>query len=293
MIRVGPAGWSYPDWEGIVYPRPKPKGFHALPYLAQFFDCIEVNSSFYAMPEAKNATRWLQLVDPHPEFRFLAKLHQEFTHAAPQDSERHYQRTAAFREGIQPLLESGKFGALLVQFPAHYHANKANAERLDRIAESWGDVPVAVELRHKSWFVPKGLDWLKQRDVALLNVDMPAAPDHPPRMFPPISSLGYLRLHGRNRETWFKRGVGRDARYDYLYSPDEIAQLAGQAQELAHQHEDVYVITNNHFSGQAIANAIELQAHLTEGPIRAPEGLIKHYPHLRSVATPVGQRQLF
>ncbi len=71
MIRVGPAGWSYADWEGVVVPRRKPPGFHALPYLAGFFDCIEINSSFYAIPERRHVARWVELVAGRESFRFL------------------------------------------------------------------------------------------------------------------------------------------------------------------------------------------------------------------------------
>ena len=88
MIRVGPAGWSYADWEGRVYPRTKPRGFQALEYLSAFVDCVEINSTFYALPRATNAARWVSQVAARTDFRFVAKLLQEFTHhAEPDDAE--------------------------------------------------------------------------------------------------------------------------------------------------------------------------------------------------------------
>ena len=86
MIRVGPAGWSYRDWEGVVYPRPKPRGFHPLGFLAQFFQCLEINSTFYAPARGEHAELWAREVEDLPDFRFTAKLHRDFTHldrAAP------------------------------------------------------------------------------------------------------------------------------------------------------------------------------------------------------------------
>src|SRR5918996_3256205 len=79
-IRIGPAGWSYPDWKGQVYPKPQPRGFDPLAYLAQFFDAVEINSTFYRIPDAKTTERWVARVAEHPDFRFTAKLWQGFTH---------------------------------------------------------------------------------------------------------------------------------------------------------------------------------------------------------------------
>ena len=292
-IHIGPAGWSYADWEGIVYPKPKPRGFHALPYLAQFFDCVEINSSFYATPNPKHAERWAELVDHKPDFRFLAKLNQRFTHAPVLDPAEHAQEHAAFRDGLQPLFDSGKFKGLLLQFPVQFRATGTNCDRLQRLFDDWHDVPCAVELRHNSWFVPKGIEWLRARRAALLHIDLPAAKDHPPAEFDGTGPMGYLRLHGRNKANWFKAGVGRDARYDYLYKPREIDELTGQVLDMAETYEDVYVITNNHFEGQAIANAIEIQARLEPGNVHAPPSLLERYPRLSSQAQALGQQGLF
>src|SRR5262249_13674532 len=118
MIRVGPAGWSYPDWEGIVYPRRKPKGFHPLRHLARYFDCIEINSSFYATPAARNAEHWVELVADRPRFRFTAKLQDVFTHERLSADERELDaQVRAFHDGIAPLAAAKKLAALLVQFP--------------------------------------------------------------------------------------------------------------------------------------------------------------------------------
>ncbi len=292
-VHIGPAGWSYPDWEGIVYPKPKPRGFHALPFLAQLFDCVEVNSSFYATPSPRNTQRWIELVEDRPDFRFLAKLNQCFTHAPLLDAADHAWEHTSFREGIQPLIDSGKFKGLLLQFPVQFRATGSNCDRLARLLEDWQDVPCAVELRHNSWFIPKGTDWLAARGAGLLHIDLPAAKDHPPDNFRATSPLGYLRLHGRNSANWFKAGAGRDARYDYLYTSQELDQLTRKVVQMAETYEDVYVITNNHFEGQAIANAIEIQARLANDAPPAPASLIDRYPRLRSQAIPFGQRELF
>lgn len=113
MIRIGTAGWQYRDWEGIVYPKPRPRGFDPLAYLASFFDVVEINSSFYGPPQSNASRSWVARVADHLQFRFTAKLWKGFTH------ERH--ATASderlFKEGIEPLADSGRLGALLLQFP--------------------------------------------------------------------------------------------------------------------------------------------------------------------------------
>jgi uncharacterized protein YecE (DUF72 family) len=292
-VRIGPAGWSYADWEGIVYPKPKPRGFHALVYLAKFFDLVEINSSFYATPSAKNTARWVDMVQDRPDFRFMVKLNQCFTHGPVLDGAKHKRESAIFREAIRPMQESGKLAGLLMQFPVQFEATQSNSERLERLLSAWTDVPCAVELRHKSWFTEESIGWLKEQRAALLHIDLPEAKDHPPAIFSPTSSLGYLRLHGRNEKNWFTKGVGRNARYDYLYSQQEVEQLINKVREMSGAYDEVYVVTNNHFAGQAIVNALEIQAGLDVRSTLAPPSLLQHYPRLRATALPLGQQLMF
>jgi uncharacterized protein YecE (DUF72 family) len=114
MIRVGPAGWSYKDWEGFVYPeKPGPK-FDPLAYLARFFDTIEINSSFYRPPSASTANSWARRVAHNRGFKFTAKLYRTFTHERGTQTQKD---EVDFRTGIDPLSDAGRLGALLLQFP--------------------------------------------------------------------------------------------------------------------------------------------------------------------------------
>src|SRR5919108_1697897 len=121
-IRVGPAGWSYKDWAGQVYPQPQPRGFDPLTYLAQYVDAVEINSTFYRTPDPKTTRRWAARVADHPAFRFTAKLGQGFTHEGPARAE----EEAAFRQAMAPLQEAGKLGAVLRQFPYRFHHTPEN-----------------------------------------------------------------------------------------------------------------------------------------------------------------------
>lgn len=293
MIHVGPAGWSYPDWDGIVYPRPKPRSFHPLPLIASLFTCVEINSSFYAMPSAKNAARWLELVDGRDEFRFLAKLNRDFTHGPELGGKSFDVAVETFERGLAPLHDAGKLSAVLLQFPVTFRRTPSSTARLERLREAFPNHSLAIELRHASWFEADSLSQLRNQTFSLLHIDLPAAKDHPPDLFTGTGPIGYLRLHGRNADNWFRRGAGRDERYDYSYGPSELGPIAAKARRLAQEHDEVYVVTNNHFEGQAVANGLELRAQLEDRKVAAPPELVERYPRLKDVTVGFGQQRLF
>lgn len=297
MIFVGPAGWSYPDWEGKVYPHAKPHGFHALAYLARYFDCIEVNSTFYAMPHGEHAARWVQLVAEHPRFRFMVKLNRDFTHAREPDggsaTEGWEAKAREFTQGIEPLVRARRLKCLLVQFPSGFLFGKNEVRRLGRLRALFSETPLVLEVRHHSWFTPPALDTLRGLSYSLAYIDLPPAWNHPPLWHAPTGSIGYLRLHGQNRDTWFRHESGRDEKYDYLYTSQELAALVDKARRLSTMQDEVAVITNNHFEGKAVANAIEIRYLLEQAPVSAPPELVEAYPGLRAITRSEGQQRLF
>lgn len=295
MIRVGPAGWSYPDWEGRVYPRVKPRGFHPLAFLAPYIDCVEINSSFYALPRAEHASKWASHVQDRPGFRFVAKLLQDFTHAGPPpDAGEWEEKMDAWRAGIEPLRRRNKLAAVLVQFPATFVETPGNVRHLGTLAGLLDGLPKVLELRHRSWFEPPALSEVAGLGYSLAHIDLPASWNHPPALFRPTGPIGYLRMHGRNDQTWFKSGVGRDDRYDYLYKPPEIGELAHRTDKISQDTDETYVVTNNHFEGQALANAIELKWILGgREPVPAPSTIVEAFPHLAPLTKAEGQGGLF
>lgn len=299
MIRVGPAGWSYPDWEGRVYPRRKPRGFHALRYLARYFECVEINSSFYATPSARNSERWVELVREHPRFRFTAKLQRLFTHERlDTDARERDGQVRAFHEGLRPLAEAGKLAALLVQFPHSFRHDPAGEARLRWIAEAFGGHPLVVELRERSWFAPGPLASVRALGFTLAGIDLPREADRPDpeALRAPEGErapLAYLRLHGRNAAAWFDPRAGRDQKYDYLYALDEVREIVQATQRLAAGADETFVITNNHFSGKAVANALEILAGLAGDKVLGPVELLDAFPRLDTCVRPDGEDSLF
>src|ERR1043166_6639385 len=135
-ILVGPAGWSYADWRGRVYPEGAGTKFDQLALIAKYFDTVEVNSSFYYPPKPETARRWLERIAHNPHFIFTAKLHKVFTHRRERltnEDER------LFREGIDPLMEAGKLGARLVQFPWSFKNDLDERTYLDQLAGKFKD----------------------------------------------------------------------------------------------------------------------------------------------------------
>src|ERR1039457_748852 len=257
-ILVGPAGWSYSDWEGIVYPTIKPRGFDKAAYLAQFFDSIEINTSFYNPLRVEIAQTWVEKVRHNPSFKFTAKLWKRFTH----ERSANLHDEAVFKKGLEPLVASGRLGALLLQFPWSFKNTRENHEYLSGLFVQFMEYPLVVEVRHNSWNQPEIFDWLRAQGVGFCNIDQPvigrslAPSDHV------TMPVGYVRLHGRNYEQWFTSGEHPEERYNYLYSIDELKPWAERITHIARSAEVVFVITNNHFQGKAIANALQLTSIL-------------------------------
>jgi len=141
-------------------------------------------------------------------------------------------------------------------------------------------------VRHSSWNTPEIYEWLEERGVGICNIDQPVFAKSIRPAALTTSPVGYVRLHGRNYKDWFRDKALPHERYDYLYSIDELEPWLVRIKEVAKQTHESYVITNNHFRGKGIVNALEIKAALEEKPVSAPEPLFKVYPQLSDSATP-------
>jgi uncharacterized protein YecE (DUF72 family) len=294
-VRIGTAGWSYKDWEGIFYPPGmQRRKQHPLEYLARFFDTTEINTSFYGPLKPELAKLWCRKVAAvNKDFLFTAKLYRAFTHSPmslleptsaasirPTDEDEF--RT---REGLDALASEGRLGALLVQFPVSFKNTSLNREYLDRLLRQFIEYPRVVEVRHSSWNDAETLAGFAQKNVGFCNIDQPllgrslAPTEHV------TGAIGYVRLHGRNYEQWFDSD-NRNDRYNYLYSAPELAGWKERIENVAERALTTYVITNNHFESKAGVAALELKAMITGRRVLAPPTLIQKYPELRKIADP-------
>lgn len=280
MIRVGPAGWSYKDWEGIVYPPQKGSTFDSLAYLSEYFDTIELNNTFYRPPTPQMSKSWEKRVQSNPRFKFTAKLYRNFTHERQVLTEGD---EALFKSGLAPLVENQRLGALLLQFPYSFHNKEENRRYLKELTEKFREYPLVLEVRHASWDRGSAYEFLRETGIGFCNIDQPQVSYSIGATKKVTSKVGYLRLHGRNIKEWFREGAGRDARYDYLYNEFELFELTERIRQIAKESDEMYVITNNHYRGKAVCNALEIKAKLRETGLKIPEILLQHYPQLKEI----------
>jgi uncharacterized protein YecE (DUF72 family) len=281
-IRVGPAGWSYPDWSGCVYPAPRPKGFHQATYLAQFFDTIEINTSFYAPLRPEHARQWIDRVSANLRFLFTAKLWQKFTHdRSPTAADER-----AVRAGFDILCQSGKLGAVLLQFPFSFRRTGETSHYLAALLQRFADYPLAVEVRHASWNDPEVFALLRERRAAFCNIDQPIIGRSLEPSAESTSAIGYIRFHGRRYDTWFSDDatIPSHERYNYLYAAEELAPWTDRIRTVAEEARNVFVVTNNHYLGKAVVNALQLISLLKGSKVLVPEPLRQHYPELEAIA---------
>jgi uncharacterized protein YecE (DUF72 family) len=294
-IFIGPAGWAYKDWEGIVYPPAVKRGKrHPLEYIARYFDLVEINTSFYGHIRPENARQWLHIAaEVNPRFTFTAKLYRGFTHSPVAVVEATSAATIKpnsedeqlAKAGLDALAAAGRLGALLAQFPISFKNTEGNRLYLDGLLERFREYPLAVEIRHASWNNAQVLAHFAEQNVAFCNIDQPLLG----RAIRPstyvTAKLGYIRLHGRRYDQWFTAERPHD-RYDYLYKHDELERWKDRVEEVAEKAEKTFVVANNHFKGKAAANSLELKSMLTGRRVAAPGTLLETYPELRDFADP-------
>jgi uncharacterized protein YecE (DUF72 family) len=278
-IYFGIAGWSYQDWKGIVYPANAPGRFDELGYIATFFDVIELNNTFYRIPESKMVESWVKRVGHNPKFRFTVKVFQGFTHEKKSIEPDEIRQ---FFGVLEPLMKKERLGALLAQYPTAFKYNPENLERLLSLAKTFQEYPLVVEFRHRSWVTEPVRDIMADLNVSYCNVDEPVFRHHVKPSNYVTGAVGYVRLHGRNYQQWYSGS--RDDRYNYLYSEEELDQWIPRIQEMGTQAKDVYVIGNNHFRGQAPANILQLKAKTIREPVPVPDPLLEAFPDLKKIA---------
>jgi len=274
-LYIGPAGWSYPDWRGIVYPQKRPRDFSELNFIAKYCNAVETNSTFYKIPSLATVQRWLGQVKARDDFQFCVKLDRQFTHSqmpiVPEMADQ-------FKQILTPFAEQKRLGALLIQFPWQFKKSSATVERLLKIADLFEDFPCAIEFRHASWQNVNVLTMLAERQVAFVNIDQPVIGDSVTPSGAVTTRFAYVRFHGRNSAAWFAEDAGRDERYNYLYSDSELASWMQPIGEMSKKVEQMFIIFNNHFRGQALINAFQIMYETKKERHLAPETLLRYFP---------------
>lgn len=263
---IGTSGWSYPKgegtWKGHFYPAGK---INELEYYSQFFNTVEINSSFYRPPDPGYVCDWARRTPPG--FLFAVKLWQKFTHPAMYQEATGKEATISiadvdlFNRSLEPLVKSGKLGALLAQFPPSFKNDDRGRQLLGAVARTFSDYPLAVELRHRSWSDDDGTArMLRENKVAWVQIDEPKFATSVAEEVPLTADMAYLRFHGRNARDWWTGDS--ETRYRYLYSPEEIEELAERVKAAGEKVSLLFAFFNNHWQAYAPRNANDLKKSL-------------------------------
>jgi len=291
-IYVGTAGWSYKDWEGIVYPAQLKKSQHPVEYLARYVDVIEINTSFYGHIRPEWGKLWCRKARAvNSKFLFTAKLNRAFTHspiavvestsaetirATPEDEQ-------LAKEGLASIATEDMLGAVLAQFPISFKNTNANRDYLDGVIERFKQFPLVVEVRHNSWTNEGTLRYFAEKNIAFCNIDQPRLGKAVGPTEHVTAPLAYVRLHGRNYDQWFDSD-SRNDRYNYLYAAPELEGWKTRIDAIAGKAKKTFVVANNHFEGKAAVNALQLKHLLTGRAVAVPDTLLKRYWELGEIA---------
>jgi uncharacterized protein YecE (DUF72 family) len=251
-----------------------------LKFYSRYFNAVEINSTFYRPCNPKTAESWAKRTPG--DFEFTVKVWQQFTHGKDEWTSDEIEE---FKSGILPLLEAGKLGCLLFQFPASFRHTPEKMDRLKTLLTLFEEYPKAVELRHRSWTdaspaleslgaIPVFIDEPKFKDSIRQDIALPGG------------RLLYLRFHGRKFDKWW-RHEHRNERYDYLYTAEELKPYVVRLKSIL-ENKDIqraYVFFNNHPGAKAVANAVMMRAQL-DIPVKAelPEKLLETYPELKGIS---------
>ena len=246
-IRIGTSGYSFKDWKGAFYP-PSISDSSMLEFYTQFFDCVEINSTYYRI---LSPYLFRRMAEKTPEdFDFIVKLHRSMTH----DRTSLHQNLEEFRASIEPLQETGKLKGLLAQFPWSFRNVKESRDHLLLLRSQFEDCVLFVEFRNDTWAAPGILSFLSNHDLLYCSVDEPDLPGLMPSDAHVTGQIGYVRLHGRNRHAWW--GGSTEERYNYSYSREELEPWVKKIGTLSERAQKVYVFFNNCHAGHAARNAL-------------------------------------
>jgi uncharacterized protein YecE (DUF72 family) len=265
-IYIGTSGWSYPNgegtWKGHFYP---PGKINELEYYSRYFNTVEINSSFYRPPNPGYVYNWVKRVPA--DFLFTVKLWQKFTHpkmyeeATGRNSAVSQEDVDIFKSSIEPLVRSGKLGALLAQFPPSFKNDDYGRQILGAVINTFSEYKLAVELRHRSWSDDENTTrLLSENHISWVSIDEPQFSSSVAADVPLTSDIAYFRFHGRNKENWWNGNT--ETRYKYLYSDQELNELSGKIEAVAGKTKLVFAFFNNHWQAYAPKNAISIKRTL-------------------------------
>ncbi|MDR9459583.1 MAG: DUF72 domain-containing protein [Dehalococcoidia bacterium] len=231
-----------------------PKKDWLLYYAREFITC-EINATYYTL--LKSAVMESMASKTGDGFLFSVKANKQMTH----ERENNIEVFKVFREMLGPLIERGKMGCVLAQFPNSFKFNARNRDYVEGFRERMGDLPVVIEFRNAGWLREDVFGWLSRYELGFCCVDEPPLPNLLPSIAEVTGKIAYVRFHGRNKEKWWQHEHAYE-RYDYTYSPEELEEWIPKIRKLDQTAEKTFVFANNHWRGQAVSTIRQLRMML-------------------------------
>ena len=292
VVHIGMGGWDLHPFNTYFYPQKSRGNFRKLEFYSQFFDCVEINSTFYNPSlSALNTRRWLSDVSANKNFIFTAKLFRGFTHT--------YDATKAdvisVHRMLDPMHERGMLGGLVLQFPYLFTNRHENRLYLLQLSRLFSRYPLFLEVRHRSWYSPLMYNFFQENRLHLINVDLPQIKQHVPLTSLSWCGAGYFRMMGRNSESWKNpwrlEGDGAHVvsdRYHYYYSQRELEQLTALIEKVREIAESTFVIFHNDPEANSLVNGFQLR-HLVKRKQRVlvPQNFLRSFPALKPISSSV------
>lgn len=289
QVLVGMGGWELPAFNKYFYPPRKPRGFRKLEFYSRYFDCVEVNSTFYnSSLGEKHSRQWLQDVSGNKNFRFIVKMFRGFTHTF----QARRNDVLSIQRFLQPLSEAGKLSGLLFQFPYSFSNLKERRDYLVQLKRVFPDQPLFIEIRHNSWNVPETVAQFADHGLHVVNVDLPRIKNHMPLTTFVSGGAGYFRLMGRNAKTWDrpwrleedKKHLVSD-RYNYFYTQKELDELVEYIQKVRTKADTTFAIFHNDPQAHSLVNGFQLRHIIekTNHKVPAPNSIVNSHPQLQGI----------
>lgn len=254
-LLIGTSGYDYPEWKGVFYPETL-KRADFLSYYATRFNALELNNTFYNMPDSQRLLSFYERSEGRVSFS--VKANRILTHEIPSTWKNFAEE---FKTALRAVQEKDVLSAVLFQFPQSFHYIPENRIYLAELIKEFEGFPVVVEFRHEEWIKPSVMEGLEKRGASIAFCDMPAL-KHLPKQeaaSPFIGPIGYVRLHGRNAAAWYSDSPNGSSRYTYDYSQEELEQFVPVVNHGRRAGKKVQVFFNNHPKGSGALNAEKLK----------------------------------
>jgi uncharacterized protein YecE (DUF72 family) len=290
-IHIGMGGWDLYPFNKYFYPPTLRKGFRKLEFYSRYFDHVEINSTFYSTGLTPAHTQqWLNDVEANSDFMFTVKLFRGYTHTFDA-SEKDYH---SIMRMLEPLREAGKLGGLVLQFPTSFYPTKETVEYLAKLAGAFRAFRLFLEVRNKAWNDSALQQFFLDHRLRQINVDLPPLQNHLPFAMHSSNGTAYFRMMGRNTQAWKHpwrmepdgKHIVSD-RYHYLYSPDELADLAVKISRLRIRTEEIFIVFHNDPEAHSLINGFQLRRLIHQKTKELLPGyFLKSFPQLKENSDP-------